>query len=195
MVRLHGTPGWHMYALSPRRIGGGMRAKVLLRPREKIHWPSIIRSHSTTECWHTGKHPRMSAYKFVDLFSGCGGLSLGLSMAGLQGVFAVEKDPMAFDTFSGNFLGERDVPVKKFTWPSWLEKKAWGIDDLLDKHQPNLVEMRGTVQVLAGGLLAKDLALRGVGARKIHATSCSRSMYRLSMPYDRRYWCWRTCPA
>lgn len=93
----------------------------------------------------------MSAYKFVDLFSGCGGLSLGLSMAGLQGVFAVEKDPMAFDTFSGNFLGERDVPVKKFTWPSWLEKKAWGIDDLLDKHQPNLVEMRGTVQVLAGG--------------------------------------------
>jgi len=46
----------------------------------------------------------MSAYKFVDLFSGCGGLSLGLSMAGLQGVFAVEKDPMAFDTFSGNFL-------------------------------------------------------------------------------------------
>ena len=28
--------------------------------------------------------------KFVDLFSGCGGLSLGLSMAGLQGLFAIE---------------------------------------------------------------------------------------------------------
>lgn len=138
-----------------------MRAKVLLRPMEKIHWLSIIRSHSTTECWHTGKHPRMSAYKFVDLFSGCGGLSLGLSMAGLQGVFAVEKDPMAFDTFSGNFLGERDVPVKKFTWPSWLEKKAWGIDDLLDKHQPNLVEMRGTVQVLAGGPPCQGFSFAG----------------------------------
>ena len=103
----------------------------------------------------------MSAYKFVDLFSGCGGLSLGLSMAGLQGVFAVEKDPMAFDTFSGNFLGERDVPVKKFTWPSWLEKKAWGIDDLLDQHQPNLVEMRGTVQVLAGGPPCQGFSFAG----------------------------------
>ncbi|WP_454907283.1 DNA cytosine methyltransferase [Variovorax gossypii] len=47
----------------------------------------------------------MTQYKFIDLFSGCGGLSLGFSMAGLEGQFAVEKDSMAFDTFSENFLG------------------------------------------------------------------------------------------
>jgi len=137
----------------------------------------------------------MSAYKFVDLFSGCGGLSLGLSMAGLQGVFAVEKDPMAFDTFSGNFLGERDVPVKKFTWPSWLERKPGVSMTFSTSTSQTLSRCAVLYKSSQGGLLAKDLALRGAGARKIHATSCSRSMYRLSMPYGRRYLCWRTCPV
>lgn len=39
---------------------------------------------------------------FIDLFSGCGGLSLGLSMAGWRGVFSVEKSPDAFATFKTN---------------------------------------------------------------------------------------------
>ena len=29
--------------------------------------------------------------KYIDVFAGCGGLSLGLHKAGLQGIFAVEK--------------------------------------------------------------------------------------------------------
>lgn len=103
----------------------------------------------------------MPKYTFVDLFSGCGGLSLGLSMAGLQGRFAVERDPMAFDTFSDNFLGDRKVPVDKFDWPSWLEKQAWGIDDLLDKHRSDLAKLRGTIQVLAGGPPCQGFSFAG----------------------------------
>ncbi|EJC62448.1 cytosine-specific methyltransferase [Alcaligenes faecalis subsp. faecalis NCIB 8687] len=103
----------------------------------------------------------MSTYKFVDLFSGCGGLSLGLSMAGLQGIIAIEKDQMAFDTFSENFLSERMVPVEKFAWPAWLEEKAWGIDDLLEKHRSDLIRMRGTVQVLAGGPPCQGFSFAG----------------------------------
>lgn len=38
----------------------------------------------------------------IDLFSGCGGLSLGLSHAGFQIVSAVEKDRHAFDTYTTN---------------------------------------------------------------------------------------------
>lgn len=34
----------------------------------------------------------------IDLFAGCGGLSLGLHRAGWNGVFAIERDPMAFET-------------------------------------------------------------------------------------------------
>ena len=103
----------------------------------------------------------MPKYTFVDLFSGCGGLSLGLSMAGLQGRFAVERDPMAFETFSDNFLGERKVPVSKFDWPSWLEERACGIDDLLDKHRDDLAELQGTIQVLAGGPPCQGFSFAG----------------------------------
>lgn len=103
----------------------------------------------------------MTQYKFIDLFSGCGGLSLGLSMAGLEGQFAVERDRMAFDTFSGNFLGERKVPVTKFSWPDWLEKRAWGIDELLAEHHGHLVQLQGQVQILAGGPPCQGFSFAG----------------------------------
>lgn len=86
---------------------------------------------------------------------------MGLSMAGLQGVFAVERDAMAFETFSENFLGSRPVPVPKFKWPHWLDKRAWAIDDLLDQHLDQLLKMQGTVQVLAGGPPCQGFSFAG----------------------------------
>lgn len=103
----------------------------------------------------------MSKHKFIDLFSGCGGLSLGLSLAGMEGQFAIERDPMAFETFSANFLGDRKVPVTKFSWPSWLEKKAWAIDDLLSEHKSQLSSMRGEVGILAGGPPCQGFSFAG----------------------------------
>lgn len=103
----------------------------------------------------------MTNFKFVDLFSGCGGLSLGLSMAGLEGQFAVERDSMAFDTFSGNFLGKRKVPIAKFSWPDWLEQRAWGIDELLEKHHLHLLRLQGQIQVLAGGPPCQGFSFAG----------------------------------
>lgn len=103
----------------------------------------------------------MAQYKFVDLFAGCGGLSLGLSLAGLEGLFAIEKDPMAFETFSENFLGKRKLPVKSFAWPSWLEPRAWGIDDLLAEHHSELVNLQGKVEILAGGPPCQGFSFAG----------------------------------
>lgn len=42
--------------------------------------------------------------KYIDLFSGCGGLSLGLEQAGFNLVLAVEKSDMAAETFYHNFI-------------------------------------------------------------------------------------------
>ncbi len=42
--------------------------------------------------------------KYVDLFAGCGGLSLGLERAGFELVVAVEKSEMAAETFYHNFV-------------------------------------------------------------------------------------------
>jgi len=42
--------------------------------------------------------------RYVDLFAGCGGLSLGLDRAGFDLVLAVEKSEMASQTFYHNFI-------------------------------------------------------------------------------------------
>ena len=41
---------------------------------------------------------------FIDLFAGCGGLSLGLLQAGLTGTFAIEKNPDAFKSLKFNLI-------------------------------------------------------------------------------------------
>jgi DNA (cytosine-5)-methyltransferase 1 len=49
----------------------------------------------------------------VDLFSGCGGLTLGLKKAGFAVVGAVEKDRLAVDTYCANhpevYVWNRDI--------------------------------------------------------------------------------------
>ena len=42
--------------------------------------------------------------KYIDLFAGCGGLSLGLHLSGWKGVFAIEKSPFAFETLKYNLI-------------------------------------------------------------------------------------------
>ena len=41
---------------------------------------------------------------YIDLFSGCGGLSLGLHNAGWKGAFAIEKSEDAFKTLEHNLI-------------------------------------------------------------------------------------------
>lgn len=43
-------------------------------------------------------------YSVIDLFAGCGGLSLGLYQAGWNGIFAIEKNPNAFETLNYNLI-------------------------------------------------------------------------------------------
>ena len=85
---------------------------------------------------------------FIDLFAGCGGLSLGLSQAGWKGIFAVEKDPDAFATLSHNLI---KGGKKAFHWPDWLEQEATSVQTLYKEHAAQLRILRGKVDVLAGG--------------------------------------------
>jgi len=102
----------------------------------------------------------MPELKFVDLFSGCGGLSLGFSQAGLEGVFAIERDPMAFETFEANLLGNRGTG-RPFRWPAWLEKKAWCIEELLATHLGKLSSLEGEIDVLCGGPPCQGFSFAG----------------------------------
>lgn len=82
-------------------------------------------------------------------------------MAGLEGQFAVERDAMAFETFAANFLSERTLPIGKFAWPGWLEKRAWPIDELLTQHLGQLKKLEGSVEVLAGGPPCQGFSFAG----------------------------------
>ncbi len=57
------------------------------------------------------------SYSVIDLFAGCGGLSLGLYLAGWQGVFAIEKNPNAFETLKYNLIDKyhRSRPISSFS--------------------------------------------------------------------------------
>lgn len=97
--------------------------------------------------------------KFIDLFSGCGGLSLGMTMAGWQGVFAIEKAGDAFRTFEANFLhGPTSI---RFAWPEWLEKRAHSIEDVLRDHAANILQLRGSIDVVAGGPPCQGFSFAG----------------------------------
>ncbi len=86
--------------------------------------------------------------KFIDLFSGCGGLSLGLMQAGWEGIFAIEKTEAAFSTLSTNLLSQGRY---SYAWPEWLPRKNMEVGELIANHVENLRELRGTVDLIAGG--------------------------------------------
>jgi len=103
--------------------------------------------------------PKPTSPTFIDIFAGCGGLSLGLSQAGWRGVFAIERDRMAFETFAQNLLrGPKDV---RFDWPAWLEQRAWPIDELLEAHESELRSVRGTIDLVAGGPPCQGFSFAG----------------------------------
>lgn len=93
----------------------------------------------------------------VDIFSGCGGLTLGLHKAGIQGIFAIEKSVDAFKTLQHNLIDR----LHHFEWPKWLPKKAHDINKVLDVYQNELMTLRGHVDLLAGGPPCQGFSLAG----------------------------------
>lgn len=95
----------------------------------------------------------------IDLFAGCGGLSLGLGAAGFTTLFGVEAHGDAFSTYRHNLL---DRHAERHRWPAWLEKRPWYAQDLLTQHREDLSAMRGKVDLIAGGPPCQGFSMNGL---------------------------------
>ncbi len=96
---------------------------------------------------------------FLDVFAGCGGLSLGLVNAGWTGLAAIESSPMAFRTFQHNFLGPN--AISGYSWLKWLPEAPIGIEDLVGNYRTQLAMLKGNVDLIAGGPPCQGFSLAG----------------------------------
>ena len=94
---------------------------------------------------------------YIDIFAGCGGLSLGLQKAGWQGMFAIEKSPIAFSTLKHNLIDKKN----HFEWPEWLPQGAIDIDKAMKKHKAEISELKGNVDLVAGGPPCQGFSFAG----------------------------------
>ena len=101
--------------------------------------------------------------KCIELFAGCGGLALGLLQSGWHGIFAIEKDPMAFETLSQNMLRESSQYRGFASWPDWLPKTNHDIKSLLSNKlfRKMLSDLRGSVDLVAGGPPCQGFSVGG----------------------------------
>ena len=108
--------------------------------------------------------------KYIDLFAGCGGLSLGFETAGFKLGFAVEKSSMAGETFYHNLIKniKNDNQWKKYLTKSSEEKVDEGLFigetiELLEHPTllKNTKEKLGEIDLIVGGPPCQGFSLAG----------------------------------
>src|SRR5437879_103959 len=99
--------------------------------------------------------------QFIDLFAGCGGLSLGLMQAGWKGLFAFEKDSIAFETLKHNLVDGQHRSPFQYDWPTWLNKEPAEISRFIGDHRADLLKLKGHIDLIAGGPPCQGFSLAG----------------------------------
>lgn len=94
---------------------------------------------------------------YIDLFAGCGGLSLGLHLSGWKGLFAIEKSPDAFKTLEYNLICKKN----HFDWPHWLPQCNHDINEILLNYRTKLCLLRNSVDLVAGGPPCQGFSMAG----------------------------------
>ena len=94
---------------------------------------------------------------YIDIFAGCGGLSLGFYNAGYNGVFAIEKNKDAFSTLEYNLINNKN----HYNWLDWLPLCEHDINELLSNYLEELTSLKGKIQVVAGGPPCQGFSMAG----------------------------------
>lgn len=99
----------------------------------------------------------MKKPNYIDVFAGCGGLSLGLHNAGWQGLFAVEKNADAFKTLEYNLIKR----VNHFLWPDWFPQVSHDINIVLKDYKEQLLGLQRKVDLVVGGPPCQGFSMAG----------------------------------
>ncbi|MGV8913805.1 MAG: DNA cytosine methyltransferase [Rhodoglobus sp.] len=107
-------------------------------------------------------------YSYIDLFSGCGGLSLGIERSGGELKLAVEKSDMAAYTFYANFIDEN---IDDDSWKSYVRSSIENqaerkvavatLRDVLDNESAMRKLAVSAVDVVVGGPPCQGFSLAG----------------------------------
>ena len=111
---------------------------------------------------------KQPSFSYIDLFSGCGGLSLGFERTGAQLILAVERSPMAAETFRHNLISpvKNDDDWKKYVSSPLAEQVSKGLlvkelQYLLDEPSEVRKLAEQNVDVIAGGPPCQGFSLAG----------------------------------
>lgn len=99
----------------------------------------------------------MKQFSYIDIFAGCGGLSLGLHNAGWEGLFAIEKSKDAFATLEYNLIEKR----KHFCWNEWLPQTEHDINEVIKVYKKDLEKLAGKVNLVVGGPPCQGFSMAG----------------------------------
>lgn len=95
---------------------------------------------------------------YIDLFAGCGGLSLGLHFSGWKGLFAIEKSEHAFQSLKHNLIDN----FNHFSWPEWLPQTNLDINQVLLDHADKLRALNKKVDLVVGGPPCQGFSTAGL---------------------------------
>ncbi len=99
------------------------------------------------------------SFTFVDVFAGCGGLSLGLMQSGAQGLLAIEKMEDAFLTLDSNLSSPNGLDG--FAWPSSVPRMPHDIKAMLSTYASALRRLSRQVEVIVGGPPCQGFSVYG----------------------------------
>ena len=112
--------------------------------------------------------PKSEKRVFVDLFAGCGGLSLGLENAGFEPIFVNELSPDAMNTYLAN--REKRYPDLRKKYNSYDIKdliKNDRLDDLAAGFKRDYGVRKGEIDLVVGGPPCQGYS--GIGHRRSYA--------------------------